>query len=464
MKKSVYVIIGLMITIVGILFVTAVVDKTAKWHSDSDVSVNVDGTVRDMTYAVENNLLKGWSHTYGVSLPMDPGHNVSEIWVSVQDGEMSLLQALSSANRLCPASLKQKGYTGPTNKSNAYHYATELEVVITSVNMSLQDAIDAGRLCYSWSNWTQKSAYKEWRAITMSSDGRYQTAVGAYGSYSTNPNRTYVSSDYGNTWVGKPSAEYWIGQDVAMSSDGRYQTTAGSGGAYQYIYVSTDYGNTWTVKFNGGTSLTPSRITMSPTGINQFAVVYESSGNYRIYASTDYGNNWAVRNISKNSWNGIAMSSDGAIMTAVASGANNGIYVSKNLGATWTKKYSNSTAAYYLSGIAMSSDGKYQTAIVGTSTSTGKIYISSDSGETWTAKESNRNWMDVAMSSDGRIQTAVDSGTVSVPGRIYISTDYGNTWTPKSTNRLWYAIAMSSDGITQTAAVYSGYLYLSRGD
>ncbi len=102
------------------------------------------------------------------------------------------------------------------------------------------------------------------------------------------------------------------------------------------------------------------------------------------------------------------------------------------------------------SGIAMSSDGKIQTAVE----YHGYIYISNDYGYTWTAKDSSRTWDSVAMSSDGKIQTAVDNGY------IYISNDYGYTWTAKATSEDWRDIAMSSDGKIQTA-VATGYIYIS---
>jgi len=112
-------------------------------------------------------------------------------------------------------------------------------------------------------------------------------------------------------------------------------------------------------------------------------------------------------------------------------------------GNTWTAK--DSVRWWY--GVAMSSDGKYQTAVV----FGGYIYISTDYGNTWTPKDSQRSWYSVAMSSDGKYQTAVSSGY------IYISTDYGNTWTPKDSPRGWISVAMSSDGKYQTAVDWGGY-------
>jgi|GEM_PF-1001396 len=119
-----------------------------------------------------------------------------------------------------------------------------------------------------------------------------------------------------------------------------------------------------------------------------------------------------------------------------------------NYGNTWTAK--DSSRNWY--GVAMSSDGKIQTAVVWG----GQIYVSTDYGNTWTAKDSSRGWWGIAMSSDGKIQTAIVYG-----GQIYVSTDYGNTWTAKGFNSNWYGVAMSSDGKIQTAVMNVGQIYVS---
>ncbi|MCL5018561.1 MAG: hypothetical protein M1416_02215 [Candidatus Pacearchaeota archaeon] len=437
------------------VFVFAVVDKTNRWHSSTaDITLLIDSSEKTLQTAIDSGLLFG-SHTYSVSSSSPAGgHNADKIWVSVQDGEMNLIQALTSSNSLCPANPLIIQYTGPADKSNAYHYATEIEVTISDSPMSLQDAIDSGELCYSWENWIQKLAIaKEWRGVAMSSDGRYQTVGGGGGSY---PFRLYVSNNSGNNWTGKSIDEHWT--DVAMSSDGRYQTAvAGLSGK---IYVSSDYGNSWTQKYDSTFILI--KVAMSSNGQYQTAIAGGGSSG-RVYISSNYGNTWTEK--SQDKFSGIAMSSDGTIRAAVSTSTTHGIYVSTDSGNTWTLKYNNWPATEYLTSITMSSDGRYQTAAVGTPTATGKIYISSDYGNTWTPKEENRNWLAVDMSSDGKIQTAVNEGSqYTSPGRIYISTDYGNTWTPKADNRYWYDVAISSDGAIQTAVVYSGTVYVSYGD
>lgn len=72
------------------------------------------------------------------------------------------------------------------------------------------------------------------------------------------------------------------------------------------------------------------------------------------------------------------------------------------------------------------------------------IYISKDYGNTWTAagQTGTHVWSDVAMSSDGKIMTAVSSTSDYMTFRMYD----GASWTTKDSTRNWNGIAMSSDG------------------
>jgi hypothetical protein len=84
------------------------------------------------------------------------------------------------------------------------------------------------------------------------------------------------------------------------------------------------------------------------------------------------------------------------------------------------------------------------------------------------SNSAQKAWTDIAMSADGRIQSATNlSGT---DGYIYVSTDYGKTWfITASLQKNWRTIAMSSDGKVQTAAYMTfmgggGYIYTSNAD
>jgi len=283
--------------------------------------------------------------------------------------------------------------------------------------------------------WVARESNRLWRSISISSDGKYQTAVVGPGGF-PNGGQIYVSSDYGNSWVAKESVRAWNG--VSISSDGKYQSATVSGGQ---IYVSSDYGNTWVAK---------------ESSRNWFGISISSDGKYQsataqsgqIYVSSDYGNSWVAKD-SNRGWFGISISSDGKYQSATVSAGQ--IYVSSDYGNTWVAKDSNRIWRF----ISISSDGKYQTAVV----NGGQIYVSSDYGNTWIARDSTRNWYGTSISSDGKYQAAFVNA-----GQIYVSSNYGNTWAPKDTNRNWLAVSISSDGKYISAVTYSTQIYTSKTD
>ena len=131
-----------------ITFVVGVgVDKTKSYHDAINISIGIDGINQTINaIAIANFAFP--SHTYTFGMLINPGHNANQIWVSVRDGEMSLSAALSSTNKLCPASPLKTNYTSsPADKSQPYHYANEIQL---QSGKTLQEAIDAGDFCYVW--------------------------------------------------------------------------------------------------------------------------------------------------------------------------------------------------------------------------------------------------------------------------------------------------------------------------
>jgi photosystem II stability/assembly factor-like uncharacterized protein len=110
--------------------------------------------------------------------------------------------------------------------------------------------------------------------------------------------------------------------------------------------------------------------------------------------------------------------------------------------------------------VAVSSDGTKLAATV----SGGYIYTSTDSGATWTERTGagSANWTRVVSSSDGTILLA----TIQNENPINISIDGGATWgiLEDAGNRQWLSVAMTGDG-TRMAAVertaQGGYIYTS---
>ena len=268
-----------------------------------------------------------------------------------------------------------------------------------------------------------------WVNVAMSSDGRYQTAVGG-------DTTIRVSSDYGFDFAQADLSQSWFG--IAMSADGRYQTATVNAGR---IYTSTDYGVTWTQR---DSNRFWRAVAMSADGKLQTALEYGNG----IYTSTDYGVTW-IKNPTapQNTWKNIAMSADGRYQTIGT--FNSFIYVSIDYGATWSPR---ATIGDWTD-VTMSADGKYQAGAI----NGGQIYTTTNFFVNWNTRETNRNWEDITMSADGKYLTAVVDG-----GFIYVSTDQGVTWYQKETSRQWRCVSMSADGRYQLAGVLSSNLYTSR--
>ena len=166
----------------------------------------------------------------------------------------------------------------------------------------------------------------------------------------------------------------WRG--IAISSDGSKRTGAKNSG---YLYLSSDYGLTWTEDTSVG--------------------------------STQH-------------WAGVSMSGDGAVQAAWGY-SSAGMWTSTDSGASWTyREPTGSSMSWYY--VAISTDGVRMTAAPGTGTLK-QLYVSSDSGATWTATGPIKVWSNVAISSDGAIQTAASENVVGAgqTGNLWRSTDYG---------------------------------------
>jgi hypothetical protein len=163
---------------------------------------------------------------------------------------------------------------------------------------------------------------------------------------------------------------------------------------------------------------------------------------------------------------GLAMSADGKFQTCVIAITDGGsdtsclLLRSEDYGTSWGTVERTTDTTW--TGVAMSSDGRLQTAAIYGD----YLYRSEDFGINWgsVTGSGSRNWSSIATSSDGKIQIA----SVSSPGYLYRSLDYGISWTALTSagSRQWSGVAMSSDGQIQTAVVgiaasVTGYIYCS---
>ncbi len=147
-KRQIYIIFISLILLTGILIVSAAinVDKTKAYHSGSNVNLSITGSSeRNLQQVINSNRLMG-GYNYGSSSAPNPGHNASEIWVSVNGNEKTLQNALITG--LCGNGTLTTKYSTPNLL--VYQYANEINITISETEMSLQNAIDTGKFCSSW--------------------------------------------------------------------------------------------------------------------------------------------------------------------------------------------------------------------------------------------------------------------------------------------------------------------------
>jgi hypothetical protein len=289
------------------------------------------------------------------------------------------------------------------------------------------------------STWTLTSTPTNlnWRSISLSASGQYQTAV-------VNGGGIYTSSTFGNNWTqaSAPIDASWV--SVSLSATGQYQTAVELGGG---IWISYNFG-TWT-QTSAPTSYNWTSVSLSASGQYQTAVVNVGG----IYTSSDFGNNWTLNGSALNTlnWNSVSLSASGQYQTAVVgiSSTSGYIYTSSDFGSTWTVNTSAQVNSYFWNSVSLSATGQYQTTVAGY-TGSGVIYTSIDFGTTWTQTSAPLcNWFSVSLSATGQYQTAVSPN--NTPVGIYTSSDFGYTWVQKESTGGWVSVSVSSSGQYQTA-------------
>jgi photosystem II stability/assembly factor-like uncharacterized protein len=309
-------------------------------------------------------------------------------------------------------------------------------------------------------SWTVSTpGQNNWTAISISTNGKYQTAI-------TDTGDIYISSDYGANRANVFNIGTFSTNTISISFTGQYQTASNG----TRIYISSDYGSTWTNTFSNGTSNI--YVSISLTGQYQTIV---SSGD-TVYLSSNYGITWNPLDVNSQLYDtisdsqnnlfqsvemfptvGVALSYNGMFQTVVAEF----IYRSSDHGQSWINvSNTNGFSENNWIAVAMSSDGKYQTAVE----SGGDVYLSNDFGITWAISSDStlldKNWISVSISATGQYQTIVEQ-----LGRVYCTNNYGNTWYPvpdeNIMNKDFRSVSISSDAMYQCICEYSGRIYMS---
>jgi photosystem II stability/assembly factor-like uncharacterized protein len=303
-------------------------------------------------------------------------------------------------------------------------------------------------------NWTpeptEELGIRDWNFCSLSSTGQYQSAIDLSGDI-------FISTDFGETW----RYRYNIGPSnvnaINITHDGQH-LTASNGSS---IHVSNDFGNTWSKALD--TQGTIVYVSISLNGRYQKVVISGDS----LYSSNDYGVSWSRLNDDSPLYYSIQ-----AFPTMAVSISYNGqyqviaaetIYLSSDYGATFNDSFTGGDPfedRNWLD-IAVTSDGQYMLAIE----SGGKIYISSNYGSNWnivtdSTVNIDASWRNVAISATGRHMSILRDN-----GFIYYSTDFGVTWSQNTDTNLqgrqWRCVAVSANGHYQLAAELNGYVYMS---
>ena len=286
-----------------------------------------------------------------------------------------------------------------------------------------------------------------WSAIAISASGQYMTAT-------ISGSGPYISSNYGQGWIG-PITNFtnynsaWT--CISISASGQYQTISAAP-INDIIYQSTNYGNTWTQILTGIANAE----SLATSASGQYLIGCYSElgiGQQYLTISNTYGQTAIVLNNISTNYTSIACSASGQYMTVVTD--LHGIWTSTNFGVTWTQPFGSNS--FNWTSIAMSSSGQYQTA-----TNNDFIYNSTNYGQTWNATiyELNWNFNSATVSSSGQYQAVIGNSL------ILVSSNFGeiaNQWSVYSVpiTNLTH-IKMSSTG--QYIAVIgssSSHIYLS---
>ena len=176
--------------------------------------------------------------------------------------------------------------------------------------------------------------------------------------------------------------------------------------------------------------------------------VAQNAGQSIIGSFSSFANSPWTMTQPANTWFGIASSSDGSRLAAVASV--NGIYTSVDSGITWNN---NGVLAAQWRSVASSADGSHLVAAV----FGGGVYT--NAGTSWAVTGSgSANWVSVASSANGGTLYAAVSG-----GAVWKSSNSGASWSAVTGNGNWVSVTCSADGSKFAAAVAGGGIQASGG-
>jgi photosystem II stability/assembly factor-like uncharacterized protein len=300
-------------------------------------------TYGDIYISNDYGVLYSWNYVYNIGKVYESGvnPNLSNAIAVSANGRF-----ITASNG---HSIYVSNNYGDTNSWELVQSITTTNVfVCISLNGQYQSVISCGDTMYSSSDYGHHwSALPEqfielynsiqifqYAGICISFNGKYQCIACEF---------LYFSNDYGTNWNIVPISHSSTGHDyidnrnwtgVSISTDGKYMTAINSGG---FIYTSSNYGVDWGLVQTSeiGENLWTG-ISISVNGKYQ-TVLNTQSGH--IYISTNYGSYWR-RTLSpvvqNHNFQAVSVSANGQYQSAVANGG--AIYTS-NLTIYTTRKH-----------------------------------------------------------------------------------------------------------------------------
>lgn len=238
----------------------------------------------------------------------------------------------------------------------------------------------------------------------------------------------YFATNPSLAWTKLPTPKGTKGF-LALSADG--QVLLHSPDSQTAVYRSADQGNTWTTVSGLVAQDRPARVVCDPVNADVFYVLNQQGNLLR---STNKGVSFATAGSVQNEAQGLFQASTGLIRTVPGRSGhiwapldqaqsqpqrNNGLALSEDGGATWTRLPAVRSAQAV--GIGKAADGApYETlfiwGVAGESTNPVGIYASTDKGATWKRVNDDKHQY------GGPGNGAFVQGDMNVFGRVYMST------------------------------------------
>jgi len=143
------------IILVACLKIHALIPSVSEFgHYEDKIWISIDGNEMTLQQAINAGLLIDLPRTiqaYSQQIP-NPGHGADKIQVSVDGVERTLQNSIGIENGLCGSSSNPY-----TENINFGHYASDIGITVEENEMTLQQAIDSGKFCCVWSEWSECS-------------------------------------------------------------------------------------------------------------------------------------------------------------------------------------------------------------------------------------------------------------------------------------------------------------------